>query len=320
MEYKDYYKILGVSRDAPADEIKRAYRRLARKYHPDVSKEADAEARFKEVAEAYEALKDPEKRRAYDQLGSGWHAGEDFRPPPDWEFHGGGFEEGDFSDFFESLFGGGGFGRQSPFDSVFGAGGARRGGGFTARGGDQSARIDVSLEEAYSGSERTVALETAEPDAQGHLRRSTQNLRVRIPPGIKHGQRIRLQGQGGQGLGGGQRGDLLLEVHIRPHRLFHLHERNVHVDLPVAPWEAALGARIKVPTLGGEVDMTIPAGSQSGKRLRLRGRGLPGDPPGDQIVTLKIVNPPADDEKARKHFEAMARECRFDPRAGLTRS
>jgi len=330
MEYRDYYKTLGVDRNASADDIKKAYRRLARKYHPDVSKEPDAEKRFKEVAEAYEVLKDPEKRKLYDQLGSDWRAGQDFRPPPGWERSGGGRRRtsagtadfGDFSDFFESVFGGGPGG--SPFEEVFGGarhgrsrGGARAGQGFARRGADRTARITVSLEEAYHGASKTFTVEDSEPDAGGAVRRQSRNLRVQIPAGVTNGQRIRLAGQGDPGLGGGQRGDLLLEVRIAPHRLFHLRGRDVHLDLPVAPWEAALGATLKVPTLGGQVDLKIPAGSQSGRGLRLRGRGLPGKPPGDQYVTLKIVNPPADSEKAKKLFSRMEKELDFDPRAAL---
>jgi len=328
MEYRDYYKTLGVDRNASADDIKKAYRRLARKYHPDVSKEPDAEKRFKEVAEAYEVLKDPEKRKLYDQLGSDWRAGQDFRPPPGWEQAGrgryrrtgGSADFGDFSDFFESVFGGGGFGG-SPFEEVFAGGGrrARAGGGrgFARRGGDRTAKITVSLEEAYHGASKTFTVEDTEPDVSGAVRRQSRNLRVRIPAGVTNGQRIRLAGQGDPGLGGGERGDLLLEVHIAPHRTFHLRERDVHLDLPVAPWEAALGATLKVPTLGGQVDLKIPPGSQNGRRLRLRGRGLPGDRPGDQYVTLKIVNPPVDSDKARRLFRKMADHFDFDPRASL---
>ncbi len=329
MEYKDYYQTLGVNRDATADEIKRAYRKLARRYHPDVSSEPDAEQRFKEVGEAYEVLSDPEKRRAYDQLGSGWHAGEDFRPPPGWEFRGaeaghGHFDE-DFSDFFEALFGGG---HGSPFDSLFARRAGRAGagpgrahgfaGGARPRGADQSASLTVTLEEAYHGVTRTVQLEGSEADADGRMRRTRRSLRVRVPAGVTEGQRIRLAGQGGYGMGG-EAGDLYLEIHIAPHHYFELRGRDIHLELPVAPWEAALGARLKVPTLDGDVEMRVPAGSQSGRRLRLRGRGLPGDPPGDQYISLRIVNPPADDERTRGLFERMREECRFDPRADLRR-
>lgn len=315
MEYKDYYKLLGVERGASQDDIKRAYRRLARKYHPDVSKEPDAEQRFKEVAEAYEVLKDPEKRQMYDQLGSNWRAGQDFRPPPEWEFHGGraggAADFGDFSDFFESLFGGGYGGRQAGFESFFAD---RAAGG--RRGEDQTARLSVTLEEAYSGATRTIAFEAVEPDASGRLRRRERSLRVKVPAGVANGQRIRLPGQGAPGPAG-KPGDLYLDIHITPHRVFHLRGRDIHLDLPVAPWEAALGASLKVPTLGGRVGMKIPPGSQSGRKLRLRGRGLPGNPPGEQYVTLRIVNPPVTSAKDRQAFETLARQFDFDPRADL---
>jgi len=311
MEYKDYYKILGVDRDASTEDIKKAYRRLARKYHPDVSDDPNAEQRFKEIGEAYEVLKDPEKRKAYDQLGSGWQQGDEFRPPPGWEsgdfgfraggFSGtGGFSTEDFSDFFESLFGGGfrpGGGR---------AGGARTGGaGFRARGSDQTASIELPLEVAYHGGIQSIRLS------------SGKSIQVRIPAGVTDGQRIRLPGQGEPGIGGGPSGDLHLQVHLREHPTFSVERRDIHLNLPVAPWEAALGATVKVPTMGGDVDLKVPAGSQSGRRLRLRGRGLPNNPAGDQYVTLLIVNPPMSDSRARELYEQMREELSFDPRKGL---
>jgi curved DNA-binding protein len=317
MEYRDYYKILGVARTATEDEIKKAYRRLARKYHPDVSKEPDAEAKFKEVQEAYEVLKDPEKRAAYDQLGSEWKSGQQFRPPPDWasgfEFRGrprGGaagagaetaFEDEGFSDFFSSLFGG-----ASPFRSA-----GRR------AGRDHHARIDIDLEEAYRGTPRTIELKRPELKPDGTLELRTHQVRVTIPPGVTDGQLIRLAGQGEQGSSGGRAGDLYLEAHIRPHRLFQLDGRDVTLTLPVAPWEAALGATVTVPTLGGPVELRIPQGSQSGQKLRLRGRGLPGNPPGDQYLQLKVALPPANTEEARALYEEMRRKLAFDPRADL---
>ncbi|MBA1149305.1 DnaJ domain-containing protein [Ectothiorhodospiraceae bacterium WFHF3C12] len=314
MEYKDYYKTLGVSRDASTEDIKRAYRRLARKYHPDVSTEADAEQRFKAIGEAYEVLKDPEKRAAYDRLGSHWHAGDDFRPPPGWESHGG-FGGSQFSDFFDAVFGDrGGFGDgANPFEGIFGG---RRAGGA---GADQTTKVTVTLEEAYHGTTKNVQLQSPGTDARGQARSKPRNLRVKIPAGVRNGQRIRLQGQGAPGIGGGPPGDLFLEVHIQPHEVFHLRGHDIHLDLPVAPWEAALGATVNVPTLGGRVEMNIPAGSQTGTRFRLRGRGLPGKEPGDQYVSLKIVNPPADSGKARKFFDRMHRELDFDPRSELRR-
>jgi curved DNA-binding protein len=326
MEFRDYYKILGVERSATADQIKTAYRRLARKYHPDVSKEPNAEARFKEMQEAYEVLRDPEKRAAYDQLGSDWKSGQPFRPPPNWgsdfEFSGrpagagagrrragataGGdaFAEEDYSDFFSSLFGGG-----SPFAS----GGARAG------GRDHHARIDISLEEAYAGTARTLELKRPEVKPDGSVELLSHTVRVTIPPGVTEGQLIRLAGQGGPAPAGGSPGDLSLEVHILPHRTFALDNRDVTITFPVAPWEAALGSSVTVPTLGGPVEMRIPPGAQSGQKLRLRGRGLSGQPAGDQYVQLKVVLPPADSPQAKALYEEMRAKLNFDPRASEAR-
>ncbi|HEU4624867.1 MAG TPA: DnaJ C-terminal domain-containing protein [Steroidobacteraceae bacterium] len=324
MEYRDYYETLNVPRNASADEIKKAYRRLARKYHPDVSKEKNAEEKFKQIQEAYEVLKDPEKRAAYDQLGSNWKAGQEFRPPPDFgggfEFRGGprsagGAEFGSFSDFFSSLFGGG-----SPFDdgaSAY-AGTAGRARRAPRKGRDHHARIDIDLEEAFHGGSRTVELQHPELADDGTLQLRKRTVKVNIPAGITDGQQLRLAGQGEGSTTGGPAGDLFLEVHIRPHKLYQLDGRNVTVTLPVAPWEAALGATVKVPTLGGPVEMRIPPGAQSGQKLRLRGRGLPGTPPGDEFVQLKVVLPPADTPKAKEFYERMQRELPFDPRADLT--
>lgn len=319
MEYRDYYQILGLQRTATADEIKKAYRRLARKYHPDVSKEPNAEAKFKDVQEAYEVLKDPEKRAAYDQLGSQWKSGQQFRPPPEWasgfEFRGAGagagaddfFEEQEFSDFFSSLFGGR---RGRPFT------GAR---GSRARTGrDHHARVDIDLEEAYRGVTRTLELKRPELTPDGRVELRTHTVRVSIPAGVADGQHVRLAGQG-EAAPGGRAGDLYLEVHLRPHPLFQVEGRDVTVTLPVAPWEAALGGTVTVPTLGGSVEMRIPPGSQSGQKLRLRGRGLPGNPAGDQYVLLKVVVPPADTPRARELFEQMRTELGFDPRRDFGR-
>jgi curved DNA-binding protein len=327
MEFRDYYQTLGLERSAQADDIRKAYRRLARKYHPDVSKEADALERFKQMQEAYEVLKDPKKRAAYDQLGANWKQGEQFRPPPDFgagfDFNqarrgraqagsyagqaGAGHEfEGSeqFSDFFSSLFGGG----EQPFGAT--TGGARR-----RNGRDQHAGIEVDLEEAHRGGVRTVTLQQA--PAPGRSAPTERTLRVTLPPGVTEGQSVRLVGQGEPATGKGRAGDLYLMVHIRPHRNLELEGRDVKLTLPVAPWEAALGATLTVPTLGGPVDLRIPAQSQSGSRLRLRGRGLAGDPPGDQYVILKVVLPPADTPAARELYERMRTELAFDPRAGL---
>lgn len=314
MEFKDYYAIMGVARDAPAEDIKRAYRRLARKYHPDVSKEPDAEARFKEVNEAYEVLRDPEKRAAYDQLGSRWKEGEEFRPPPDWQFdfgtepRGGGMH----SDFFETLFGGlGGFG------GVGGGAGRRAGGGFRSRGFDTSAQVEITLEEAYRGTNRTLSLERLERDSEGRPQRKVQQLNVKIPAGVTDGQQIRLAAQGEPGMGGGPPGDLFLRVRLLPHRLFKSEGRDVWLDLPVTPWEAALGQSVRVPTLGGAVDLKIPKGSQTDRQLRLKGRGLPGNPAGDQFVVLKIVTPPAASAEDEDLYRRMASAMPMNPRQGL---
>ena len=315
MEFKDYYEIMGVSRDATQDEIKRAYRRLARKYHPDVSKEPDAEVRFKEVGEAYEVLKDPEKRGAYDQLGADWKAGQEFRPPPDWdqgfEFHGGGFTEGDaarFSDFFESLFGRGGFGRD------FTGSGRRE---FHARGEDTHAKVLIDLQDAYEGGMRTLTLKHTELGPEGRPRVKERTLNVRIPKGVRQGQQIRLAGQGGAGMGRGQPGDLYLEIEFHPHAFYHVEGADVYLDLPVAPWEAALGATVKVPTPAGAVDLKIPANSKAGRKLRLKGRGIPARTPGDLYVVLQVALPSADSEAARAAYREMERALGFNPRAPL---
>jgi curved DNA-binding protein len=332
MEYRDYYKILGVERAATADQVKTAYRRLARKYHPDVSKEKNAEERFKEVQEAYEVLKDPEKRAAYNQLGADWKSGEQFRPPPDWGSgfehagagagaqrgrsrgggargrsagNGEGYSQADFSDFFSSLFGG---------DAGFSPGAAG-----PAAGSDHHARVDIDLEEAYRGTTRTLELRRPQLKPDGSVALENHTVRVTIPAGVTEGQHIRLAGQGAPGPGGGPAGDLYLEAHILPHKLYQLDGRDVTVAFPVAPWEAALGASVNVPTLGGMVAMQIPANSQSGQKLRLRGRGLPGTPPGDQYLQLKVVLPPAATPEAKALYEQMRDKLSFDPRADLGR-
>ncbi|HYE34340.1 DnaJ C-terminal domain-containing protein [Methylocaldum sp.] len=313
MEFKDYYKIMGVARDASQEDIKRAYRKLARKYHPDVSKERNAEERFKELGEAYEVLKDPEKRAAYDQIATGHQHGERFTPPPDWAFDfnvgGGGFTGGDttgFSDFFDSL-----FGRNTGRRRQAG----RSGWSGPLSGHDQYANIHISLEEAFSGGTQTVALAVPEIDAQGRLTNKTRTLNVMIPKGIKEGQRIRLSGQGGPGLQGGTAGDLYLEIRYKPHRFFHAEGADIALELPVTPWEAALGQAVTVPTLGGKVELKLPPNSQSGQKLRLKGRGLPGKPPGDQLVTLRIVTPEAATVEAKALYKKMAEIMPMNPRA-----
>lgn len=315
MDFKDYYAVMGVARDATQDEIKRAYRKLARKYHPDVSKASNAEARFKEIGEAYEVLKDPEKRVAYDQLGSGYRDGQSFRPPPNWdagfEFAGGGYTEagqGGFSDFFESL-----FGRAGGFQP----GVHRRRAG--SRGEDHHALIEIGLEDAFNGSTIGVDLGLPEYDAGGRLQTRRRSIQVKIPKGVTAGKRIRLAGQGGPGFNGGAAGDLYLEVQIRPHPLYQVDGQDILLTLPVAPWEAALGAKVKVPTLAGRVELSIPPGARSGQKLRLKGRGLgvSGKPAGDQIVLLKIVLPAADTEAKKALFRDMAEQMPFNPRAEL---
>jgi curved DNA-binding protein len=307
MEYKDYYEIMGVSRDATQDEIKRAYRKLARKYHPDVSKAADAELKFKELGEANEVLKDPEKRAAYDQLGSNWNAQQGFQPPPDWgtgfEFHGapsGGGDQHDFSDFFESLFG-----------QARGPGGSR---GYQMHGEDHHAKILIDLEDSFSGASRSISLQMPEVTPDGHVVTRSRTLKVRIPKGIRQGQQIRLSGQGATGMGSGKAGDLYLEVEFKPHRHYRVEGADVYLDLPLAPWEAALGAAVKVPTPAGAIDLKIPANSQAGKKLRLKGRGIPAKTPGDLYVVLQIVLPPADNDKAKAVYKRMQDELEFNPR------
>lgn len=323
MEYKDYYNILGVNKKASQDEIKHAYRRLARKYHPDVSKEAHAEDKFKDLQEAYEVLKDPEKRTAYDQLGSNWKAGQEFRPPPGWEQfagaggRGGGGSHfytsedlGGFSDFFEQLFGGGGGARHAR-----GFEGGRGFSGFKQRGHDQHAKINISLEEAYKGTAKTLQLQIPEIDASGHQEIKLRTLKVNIPAGAEVGQQLRLTGQGGPGVGGGPNGDIYLEIDIEPHSLFELQGKDIYLNLPVTPWEAALGADIKIPTLGGKVGLKLAAGSQSGQKLRLKGRGMPGKThAGDQYAIIQIATPPAKTAEDRELYEKMAQTMPFDPR------
>ena len=304
MKYKDYYGVLGVERDASAADIKRAYKRLARKFHPDVSKEPDAEERFKQVGEAYDVLRDTDKRATYDNLGSGWHAGDEFSPPPGWNveanFGGGNAgEKFDFSDFLDSMFGG-----RAPRGEPFGGHfhGAR------ALGGGARAKIVITLEEAFHGGEHSLSVKSG--------RGATRKLKVKIPAGIQEGQQIRLAGQGRTGPGG-RSGDLFLSVELAPHPIFRMQGRDVHMNLPITPWEAALGATVKVPTLGSKVDLKIPAGSQTGRKLRLKGKGLSGSKAGDQYVTLQIVTPAADDEAAKRFYRSMAEKFDFDPRKNI---
>jgi curved DNA-binding protein len=304
MEFQDYYQTLGVKQGAGDDDIKAAYRKLARKYHPDKNKEAGAEDKFKALSEAYEVLHDKQKRAAYDNLraGGGYRAGDNFRPPPGWQQQApggfgsrdfGGGDAGDFSDFFESLFGGrGGAGPR-----------AQRG---PMRGNDIRAAVEIDLRTAYAGGKQRLGLR----DASGE-----RTLEVNIPAGILPGKVIRLGGQGEPGYSGAPPGDLLLEVQVRDDPQFKLHGRDIEVEVPLSPWEAALGAKVPVPTLGGDVELKIPAGSSSGRKLRLKGRGMPGKTPGDQIVSLAIQIPPADSDKANAAYQAFEKAFEgFDPR------
>jgi len=316
MEFKDYYEIIGVKRDATQQEIKRAYRKLARKYHPDVSKEADAEQKFKELGEAYEVLKDPEKRAAYDQFGANYKNGQDFNPPPDWdagfEFSGGGYTAGDasaFSDFFESL-----FGQQFRGGYSSHAGGAHY---RSRQGEDHHAKILIDLEDAFTGASRSISLQAPELDQQGHVVTRTRTLNVNIPRGVKQGQLIRLAGQGSPSMSGGKAGDLYLEINFKPHPFYHVEGKDIYLDLPVAIWEAALGATVKAPTPLGAVDLKIPAGSTAGRKMRLKGRGIPAKTPGDLYVVLQLALPPANTEKARELYRKMEKELAFNPRASL---
>jgi curved DNA-binding protein len=312
MEFKDYYARLGVERSASPDDIKRAYRKLARKYHPDVSKEPDAEAQFKEVAEAYEVLKDPERRAAYDTVGTGHGDRQDFRPPPGWnsgfEFSGAGGNGADMghSEFFEALFGRAAAGRRGAHGHAH------------ASGEDHHARVEIDLLDSYRGGRRSVSLQAPARDAQGNLALQPRQLEVDIPRGVRDGQHLRLKGMGGPGHGTGPAGDLYLEIRFAPHKLFRVDGRDIYIDLPVAPWEAALGAQVICPTPDGSVQLTIPAGSSPGRNLRLRGKGLPGTPPGDFYAVLAISLPPAGTEAERAAYQALATGfAGFNPRATL---
>lgn len=319
MDFQDYYSVMGVERDADQDEIKRAYKKLARKYHPDVSKDPDAENRFKEVGEAYQVLKDPEKRAAYDQIGSSRQAGEDFSPPPGWDA---GFEysgsntDGNaagYSDFFESLFGQGFRSAQSSAQP----GQGQSYGGFNAQGEDHHAKVLIELEDAYRGATRSITLNVSEVDGSGQVVTRQRALNVKIPKGVKQGQKIRLTGQGSPAMGQGKPGDLYLEIEFNPHGIYRVDSHDVYLDVPITPWEAALGASIKVPTPDGVVDLKIPAGSNSGKKMRLRGRGIPGKPPGDLYVVPQITLPPADSERAKELYKQMEKELTYNPRSKL---
>lgn len=307
MEYKDYYATLGVPKTASEADIKKAYRKLVRKYHPDVSREADADAKTKELNEAYGVLGDAEKRAAYDELGNApRQAGQGFQPPPDWGAgfeRGGGFETGDDSDFFKDL-----------FAHV----GGRRRHTFHTRGDDSHANIRISLHDSYHGAARAITLRVPEHDAQGRVVTRERTLNVTIPKGVTSGQQLRLAGQGQPG--GAGAGDLFLEIELAPDPRYRIDGRDVYEIVPVAPWEAMLGAQIDVPTPSGRVTVTVPAGSQTGRKLRLKGRGIPAAgaaPAGDLYLVLEVALPPADTAAARALYEQMARAMKFDPRANL---
>jgi curved DNA-binding protein len=300
MKYKDYYGVMGVERGASPEEIKSAYRKLARKYHPDVSKEPDAEEKFKEVAEAYETLKNPEKRAAYDQLGS-HRPGQDFSPPPGWEKQ---FGEGGYS--FEDL----------DLGDLFSAFGARRG-SVRAPGQDYEVTAHISLEEAYRGAEVTLDLAVPDYDERGFPRREQRSFTARIPKGATEGQRLRLAGKGGKGLNGGRNGDLYLNIKLRPHPLFRVSGHDLFLDLPLAPWEAVLGTTVEVPTLGGAVQLRIPPGTRAGQQLRLAGRGLPKphSGAGDLFAIVQIAVPSSTSEREQSLYKELAGVSTFNPRA-----
>ncbi|HJV03013.1 MAG TPA: DnaJ C-terminal domain-containing protein [Burkholderiaceae bacterium] len=310
MEYKDYYQTLGVKKTATEDEIKKAYRKLVRKYHPDVSKEPDAQKKTQELNEAYGVLGDAEKRAAYDELGQGHHyrAGQEFRPPPDWSRT---YGAGDFAG--NGGFGNGGAGASDFFADLFAHLGGRRRAAPT-RGEDSHASIAIDLADSYQGATRHITLYIPERDVHDRIVTRERTLSVNIPKGVTAGQQLRLSGQGQPGAAGP--GDLYLEIQFTPDARYRVDGRDVYETVPVAPWEAALGAEINLPTPSGKVTVTVPAGSQAGRKLRLRGRGIPGNPAGDLYLLLEVVLPPADSAKARELYQAMARELAFNPRGG----
>jgi curved DNA-binding protein len=301
VEYKDYYQTLGVDKGASQADVKKAYRKLVRKYHPDVSTHKDADAKTKELNEAYDVLGDAEKRAAYDELGNAPRGGPGgFQPPPDWgtQFD---FNGADGNDFFNDLFAH--VGRRS-----------RGGGGFRMPGEDIHAAISIDLRDAYQGASRTISLRVPQHDEQGRTTMQDKTLSVNIPKGVTPGQQLRLSGQGHPGAGGGANGDLYLEIQLNPDARYRVEGTHVYQNVPVTPWEAALGASIAVPTPSGTVEVTVPKGSQSGRKLRLKGRGIPAATPGDLYLILDVVLPPADTDQARALYEQMARDLAFNPR------
>ena len=320
MKFKDYYLVMGVEKSATPEDIKRAHRKLARKYHPDVSKEKNAEARFKELAEAYDVLKDPEKRAAYDRLGANYKAGQDFQPPPDWAGrpsedgqYSQRFEDGDGQDhsaFFDTLFRGMGRGQS--------AGPNRSHEAFDMHGQDQHAKIQIDIEDSYSGATRTLQLRAQLEGSDGRPRVDDRTIEFLIPKGIRAGQHIRLAAQGGPGIGKGSPGDLYLDVEMLPHPLYRTDGYDVLMDLPIAPWEAALGAEVVAPTPTGQVEIKIPASSVNGRKLRVKGRGLPGKTPGDFYFVLKITQPIASSDTDKKAYaDLQAAFMTFNPRTQI---
>jgi curved DNA-binding protein len=310
MNFRDYYEVLGVERSASSAEIKKAYRKLAGKYHPD--KASGDETKFKEVNEAYEVLSNTENRAKYDQLGSNYHDGQNFQPPPGYEdiFGGGGFGQAGgagasgFSDFFESMFSGG-----------QGGGFGQAGGGFQQKGEDQVVKVLISLDDAVNGTEKSFTLQMPVQGAAGYFSHQPKSIKVKIPAGVKQGSKIRLAGQGSEGMGGGPKGDLYLEIDLQNHPLFKVDGNDILLNLPLAPWESALGKKVEIPTLKGKVAMNIPAGTQSGAKLRIKGRGLgKGAKAGNQYIIIQIHTPKAETIEQKEFYEKMAQDFDFNPR------
>ena len=323
MKFRDYYETLGVARGATEAEIKTAYRKLARKYHPDVNKEKDAEDRFKEIGEAYSVLKDTEKRAAYDQMGSNWKQGQDFSPPPNWNA---GFEFADNPNAGFGGYGGSYDGDQSEFfESLFGRGRHRQGGrssnarqGMHFKGQDHHAKILIDLADAYNGAKRTISLHMPTQDPEGHVMTQERKLDVNIPKGIKAGQNLRLSGQGGPGMGDGGAGDLYLEIDFHPSPLYKVDGKDVYLDLPMAPWEAALGTSVNIPTpAGSTLELTIPPNTKSGRKMRLKGKGIPSKEPGDFYVVPNIVLPEAQSDAQKAAYQELEKAFDFKPRSHL---
>jgi len=323
MKFRDYYETLGVARGATEAEIKTAYRKLARKYHPDVNKEKDAEDRFKEIGEAYSVLKDTEKRAAYDQMGSNWKQGQDFSPPPNWNA---GFEFADDPNAGFGGYGGSYDGDQSEFfESLFGRGRHRQGGrssnarqGMHFKGQDHHAKILIDLADAYNGAKRTISLHMPTQDPEGHVMTQERKLDVNIPKGIKAGQNLRLSGQGGPGMGDGGAGDLYLEIDFHPSPLYKVDGKDVYLDLPMAPWEAALGTSVNIPTpAGSTLELTIPPNTKSGRKMRLKGKGIPSKEPGDFYVVPNIVLPEAQSAAQKAAYQELEKAFDFKPRSHL---